>query len=371
MVISSLLLKIATRCNIACRYCYWFRDPKVYSIPKVLTLKAEQAFMTKLQKHIEQYNLKRFSICFHGGEPLLFGKNRFKNLCESLLQLAQITECEIPLSLTSNALLLDQEWIDLLLKFKVYITLSIDGDPVSHDENRIDIKGDGTYQRVENKLKLLQKNGINPPVLMVANPFKSAKLAITHLVDQLGIKYFNVLIPDLTHEDRVESIANYYIEMFDLWFEQYVHKNVQIPIIDAMMKVCFGGQSPTQMVGLNKVSTVTMLTDGSLQATDDIRAAEGVMSETITIQTHELQDIINDPLWKEVYYYSDHLHTKCLSCEFKKSCGGSTVVSRWSDKNRFNNPSIYCHDMQNIFTHIKQRLYDYSPKLKSHLTEIS
>jgi uncharacterized protein len=35
--ISQLLVKVATRCNIDCSYCYWFRDAAVYEKPKLMS----------------------------------------------------------------------------------------------------------------------------------------------------------------------------------------------------------------------------------------------------------------------------------------------------------------------------------------------
>jgi len=34
--ISQLLVKVATRCNIDCSYCYWFRDAAVYDKAKLM-----------------------------------------------------------------------------------------------------------------------------------------------------------------------------------------------------------------------------------------------------------------------------------------------------------------------------------------------
>ena len=38
-----VLVKLASRCNINCTYCYRFRDAQVYEKPAVLTLEAEDA----------------------------------------------------------------------------------------------------------------------------------------------------------------------------------------------------------------------------------------------------------------------------------------------------------------------------------------
>ena len=82
-----VLVKLASRCNINCTYCYWFRDAEVYNKPAVLTIEAEDAFCQRLEQHIEEFELDHFVLIFHGGEPLLFPKYRFVELQEKLLDI--------------------------------------------------------------------------------------------------------------------------------------------------------------------------------------------------------------------------------------------------------------------------------------------
>src|SRR3954467_7925515 len=80
-IFTFLLVKLASRCNINCTYCYWFRDAEVYRKPAVLTVEAEDALCRRLEEHIDAFGLDRFLLIFHGGEPLLFpsaGSSRFR-----------------------------------------------------------------------------------------------------------------------------------------------------------------------------------------------------------------------------------------------------------------------------------------------------
>ena len=79
-----VLVKLASRCNIKCTYCYWFRDAMVYAKPAVLTPEAEDAFCLRLEEHIREFDLPFFLLVFHGGEPLLFPKRRFDAFLKKL-----------------------------------------------------------------------------------------------------------------------------------------------------------------------------------------------------------------------------------------------------------------------------------------------
>ena len=55
--VAFVLVKLASRCNIKCTYCYWFRDADVYKKPAVLTPEAEDAFCQRLEEHIREFEL--------------------------------------------------------------------------------------------------------------------------------------------------------------------------------------------------------------------------------------------------------------------------------------------------------------------------
>ena len=96
-----VLVKLASRCNINCTYCYWFRDAEVYKKPAVLTGEAEDAFCLRLEEHIREFNLPVFLLVFHGGEPLLFPKRRFDALLKKLRDVEQRTGCVIKRGLSA------------------------------------------------------------------------------------------------------------------------------------------------------------------------------------------------------------------------------------------------------------------------------
>src|SRR6516225_6980336 len=106
MLINTIIVKLATRCNLDCTYCYWFRDRTVFEKPSLLTDDARRALLRKLEVHIANNGLRKFNLVFHGGEPLLFGKKRFAGFCEELRILEAATNCKFSLGVTTNGALI-------------------------------------------------------------------------------------------------------------------------------------------------------------------------------------------------------------------------------------------------------------------------
>ena len=81
--ISQLLVKVASRCNIDCSYCYWFRDAAVYNKPKLMSDEVLQQLLLRIEEHVARYSLIDFPIILHGGEPLLWGVENFHRIAEA------------------------------------------------------------------------------------------------------------------------------------------------------------------------------------------------------------------------------------------------------------------------------------------------
>src|SRR6201984_2587948 len=96
--ISQLLVKVATRCNIDCSYCYWFRDAAVYDKPKLMSADVLQQLLRRIEKHATRNALIAFPIVLHGGEPLLWGVENFSRFAEACKAISSRTGCEIPIA---------------------------------------------------------------------------------------------------------------------------------------------------------------------------------------------------------------------------------------------------------------------------------
>ncbi len=356
-VFTFVLVKLASRCNINCTYCYWFRDAEVYRKPPVLTVEAEDAFCQRLEQHISEFGLDQFMLVFHGGEPLLFPKRRFVELQEKLLEIEDRTGCQISRGVTTNGILVDQQWCDILKRYDVGVTVSLDGPPEIHDKHRIDFKGQGTHTDVLRGIACLRANGIEPGLISVCNPLMDPEQILSYVVEDLGIKHFDILPPDATHSDNPHQIGDYFVKLFDVWFDKYAAQGVRISTLDAMIQGLVGNLSVSDTIGLGPIETVTLMTDGSLEPLDVLRiAGDGSTKTDSNVLKNALQHVQNDARWREAFEASLHPCDVCQSCEFLEPCGGGHLAQRWSPERRFDNPSVYCDSWKQIFNHIWERI---------------
>jgi len=356
-VFQFLLVKLASRCNINCTYCYWFRDAEVYKKPAVFTKDAEDAFCKRLEEHINEYGLEEFLIIYHGGEPLLFPKHRFITLQKKLDAIEERTGCMLSRGVSTNAMLIDEEWAKILKDHDISVSVSIDGPAEIHDKYRLDMKGKGTHAQTLAGVENLKKVGIEPGFISVCNPDTDPEVLLRYVVDELGVKNFDILPPDATHEDNPPPIHDYYIKLFDVWYDDYAEKDVRISTLDAMIQGLIGEPSGADTIGLGPIETVTLMTDGTMEPLDVLRIiGDGSTKTDINVFDQPIQDVQNDLRWRTAFEAGMELCDTCKACEYFDCCGGGHLAQRWSNEKQYDNPSVYCESWKKIFDHIWKRL---------------
>src|SRR4051812_39548977 len=105
--IDTVLLKLASRCNLDCNYCYVYRmgDDGWRGQPKRMTVETVTIVAHQLAK-LASAQERNFSVVFHGGEPLLVGPTHLSKISRTLRAALPIG-CS--LSVQTNGLLLSDE----------------------------------------------------------------------------------------------------------------------------------------------------------------------------------------------------------------------------------------------------------------------
>lgn len=148
----NLTLALTMKCNLDCDYC-WQHHGLVPDMEKTTIDSWLDFFLDK------QNNLPN-KILYYGGEPLLrmdlieYSSQRMKRLCK------ERNLPEIKQHIFTNATLLTDDNLDILQREKIFLILSIDGNPQVNSEHRHTAQGKEITGLVMQGVEKLHKRGI-------------------------------------------------------------------------------------------------------------------------------------------------------------------------------------------------------------------
>ncbi|WLD23306.1 radical SAM protein [Flavobacterium dauae] len=342
--------------------------------PKFISIENIQNLTDRIKEHCNRHDLKKFGITFHGGEPLLYGKAKMIKIIE-ILKSIENDNLNIAIGIQTNGILIDNDWCEIFKKYKIQIGISLDGVEKINDENRIDFKGKGTYDRVIEGVKKCQEYNINFGVLSVVNITQPPTDTIEHF-KKLKIKGFDLLLLDQNHDSKVFEkfkVSDWLIELFDLWYPQA--KDVSINLFANIIYGIYGLDIKSDAIGKNINKTIIIETDGSIETLDVLKiCGNNFTKNNLNIRNNQLDDVFDSDLIKLYYYSNTYLPKKCLACPIQNICGGGYIPHRYSSSAGFNNPTIYCDDILKLVTHIQNILIDemnHEIKEKSKVEKLS
>ncbi|MFJ3222698.1 radical SAM protein [Streptomyces sp. NPDC086783] len=125
-----LLLKVHSRCNLACTYGYmyeaadqsWRRRPRTMA-PEVVSRTAGL-----IAAHAREHALGRVDVVSHGGEPLLVGAERLAALLQTPTDaLTEVAELRLTMQTNGIQLVEDPDLLPVLDRYGVRVGVSLDG----------------------------------------------------------------------------------------------------------------------------------------------------------------------------------------------------------------------------------------------------
>ena len=374
--IHQIVLKVASTCNLNCSYCYVYnhKDSGYLNRPALLSEEIARAALLRMREHCEFHASHKISICLHGGEPLLLGRARLRQLVDMVR--SEMGPRLGALALQTNGVLIDREWARLLKDLRLNVGVSLDGARDAHDIVRVDHKGRGSHDRVLAGIRVLLDEGLNVSVLCVVQPGTSGRDAYSYLRG-LGITSIDFLLPDVSHDEvgrrygglGPTPVADYLIPALDAWIEED-DPRVHVRLFADMFKLILGGSCGTDAFAGQETGYLVVETDGSIQANDALRVCEDGLNDTGLNVLDDGFDRLNDaaPRIRDVITAATPLATACRGCRESSTCGGGYLPHRYSRARGFDNPSVWCADILRMFTHVRSIVGRYEPMQQPELS---
>lgn len=206
-------LHLTNNCNMACKYCYVNGE-------NICDMSLETA--KKVVDIASANDSSSVGIIFFGGEPLLH-KDLIYETVEYCKWKEKQSSCFFHYKITTNGLLLDEEFMDFSSRENVFIALSHDGVERAHNMNRVDKNGCGTFSRLDDKIDLLLSKRPYAPVMMVvdSNTVQHYAESVIYLYNR-GFKY---LICSLNYagdwtDSLMEVLEEEYKKLAEFYYER-------------------------------------------------------------------------------------------------------------------------------------------------------
>lgn len=229
----NVLIKPASgSCQMRCTYCFYAdemnnRETEIYGMmrPEVQEM---------LVKKVLEFATGQATFAFQGGEPTLVGLDYFRRLIE-LVKKYNRKNLQVNYALQTNGYHITEEWAKFFAEHHFLIGVSLDGPEDIHNRYRKDYKGEGTYHRIMESIRLFKKYNVDFNILTVVNG---------HTADEIGRIYKFFRKQNFVYQQYIacldplwelrgkmeysltpEKYAKFLKRLFDLWYEDMSHKN--------------------------------------------------------------------------------------------------------------------------------------------------
>ncbi|MGW5781039.1 FxsB family cyclophane-forming radical SAM/SPASM peptide maturase [Streptomyces sp. NPDC003863] len=361
------LVKVHSRCNLACRYCYVYESADRGWRAQPLGMAPETARLTwsRIAEHARRHGLGSVRVILHGGEPLLAGTEFLTRFVRGLRAALPVTT-RAEVALQTNGTLLDETVLRLCHAEDIRIGVSLDGPPSVHDRYRRDPAGRGSHARVAAALELLARPGHRPlwaGLLTTVDPSTDPLATYEHLVSYdppaltliLPLGNWTVPPPGRVPDPTRTPYADWLVPVFDRWYGSG-GQAPRVALFESVIDLLLGGDSSTETVGGAPSRLAVIDTDGALTLSDHLKTTyDGADRTGLTVHRAPLDALLGHPGVAARQAGRAGLCSTCRACPLVAVCGGGHYPHRYragSGGAGHDNPSVYCPDLARFIGHV-------------------
>ncbi len=366
MRIDTLLVKVASRCNINCTYCYVYNmgDDGWRDMPALISRETITALAHAIKEFVTQQT-EAFATVLHGGEPLMMGTRRLDVL---LTALRDSLPRHYPISIQTNGMLLTREIVDLCSRHKVSVSVSLDGPKPVNDRFRLGKRGESTHDRVVAGVEVLRRHPdsefLYSGLLSVIDPDSDPNVIYGYF-KSLGAPSIDFLYRDGNHSNMPYGKESFESVEYGEWLGRLLDIYLADPnpprirFLDDIIKLCLGGRGIKEGLGDAEYGIAIVETDGTISKNDTLKSSfngADKFSEAWSVKASKFKDVFQSAEFKLYHELQRPTSLTCKKCPYIHICGGGMPLHRWKSGADYDNPSVYCNDQKTLISKVASRL---------------
>ena len=337
---TSMVKPVGSLCNMRCKYCYYLDKAALYDNHQP---KMDDALLENyIRANIEGNNSPVIAFAWHGGEPLLAGKEFFRKAVA--LQQRYGEGRTIENSIQTNGLLIDDEWCQIFRDNNFLVGVSIDGPESIHDAHRVDVGGQPTFARVMKGIERLYRNRVEYNTLTTINIHSEGRGAeVYNFLRQISVFMQFLPVAELLCDGRVQSpesvgadvapwsvsakgFGEFMCDVFDIWVKNDVGRRY-VQLFDATLALMVGVQPSVCSLCETCGSGLTVEHNGDVYCCDHFVYPEYKIGN---IHTDRLADLAYcDRQFEFGVAKRALLPRECRHCKFYNLCHGECPKHRF------------------------------------------
>ena len=342
---TSMVKPVGSLCNMRCKYCYYLDKAALYNNHQPQM--SDELLENYIRANIEGNNSPVIAFAWHGGEPLLAGKEFFRKAVALQQKYAEGRTVEN--SIQTNGLLVDDEWCAIFRDNNFLVGVSIDGPESIHDAHRVDAGDQPTFARVMRGIEKLYRNRVEYNTLTTINIHSEGRGAEVYNFLR-GISVFMQFLPvaELLCDGRIQSpeaqkadiapwsvsargFGEFMCDIFDIWVKKDVGRRY-VQLFDATLALMVGVQPSVCSLCETCGSGLTVEHNGDVYCCDHFVYPEYKIGN---IHTDRLADLAYcDRQFEFGVAKRALLPRECRHCKFYNLCHGECPKHRFIDDNR-------------------------------------
>jgi len=357
------IVKVHSRCDLSCDYCYLYEmaDQSWRDQPRRMATEIAEATASRIGEHARAHGMPNIVMVLHGGEPLLAGPELITHLVTATREAAG-PGVRLDVRVQTNAVGLDDDYLELFSELDVHVGVSLDGAADAHDRHRRFASGRGSYAAVSAGLRRMRQpqfrhlfNG-----LLCTIDLRNDPVATYEALAAFEPPRVDFLLPHGTWEapppgrspDAADSpYGAWLIAVFDRW---YFAPRTGIRLFEELIQLIVNETSSGETVGLAPARMVVIETDGSIEQVDSLKAAyHGAAMTGLHVTRDSLDAALLLPGVVARQLGVMALAAQCRVCPIHRVCGGGHYPHRYRRGSGFANPSVYCPDLMHLIGHIR------------------
>lgn len=362
------VLKIHSRCNLSCDYCYVYEmaDQSWRGRPNRMPTEVVDMTARRIRDHVREHDLDRVRVVLHGGEPLLAGAPAVVYVVETVRR-AVGDAAEVDFTVQTNGLLLTEDMLDVLLRHRVRVGVSLDGGARDNDRHRRRADGRGSHAAVVRALARLRAPkyqelyaGLLCAIDLANDPVEVYESLIEHQPPMLDflLPHGNWTSPPPGRNPSAQETpyGDWLVAAFDRWAAAPTPEP-PVRLFRDVLSLLMGGGGNSEQIGTDPAVVVVVDADGSIEQVDTLKSAyDGAGDTGHTVFSASFDEALHHPSVAARQLGVLGLSDKCRSCGIREVCGGGYYPHRYRDDNGFLNPSVYCPDLQRFIEHARSYL---------------